>query len=159
MLKAQQLAPNFRLSTIDGKIVQLWDFRQRKNVVLVFAPDRAGELTHDILNSFKENLAEYRSANTVILFVISDFQQSELHVPGTDDFHILLDKEKQAARSYFGQENHEAGYGVFIIDRYGELWTQWQTLQSSELPSQKEIIDSINLIEMQCPECGISDWR
>ena len=40
--------------------------------------------------------------------------------------------------------------GVFVTDRYGDLFGQWMGKDADELPAPKEIIDTLNIIQMIC---------
>jgi hypothetical protein len=42
---------------------------------------------------------------------------------------------------------------VVIVDRFGEIWAAWEGGADHRLPSSKDVIEWLDFLEVQCPEC------
>lgn len=151
MLKTGELTPYFKLPSLDDEPYNLWDFRQRKNLVLVFLPSPEQEPVLHLMVGLRREYKAYRELSTEIMVLA--YQQAGPARGGDYPFAILLDTGGKAASRYLGSEAVTAGkFGVFVLDRYGELWQQWLCSDAADLPEQKELLDTLYLIERQCPE-------
>ncbi|MGH7837283.1 MAG: hypothetical protein ACREQC_05575 [Candidatus Binataceae bacterium] len=63
---------------------------------------------------------------------------------------------------YLGREALGPGgmvrQGVFVADRYGELYAQWIVEKDGELPRMSSILKALEQIEIACEECQPSTW-
>ncbi|HKF52283.1 MAG TPA: hypothetical protein VKB26_08215, partial [Candidatus Acidoferrales bacterium] len=48
--------------------------------------------------------------------------------------------------------------GVFVADRYGELYAKWIVEKDGELPRVTEILKALEQIEIACEECQPTTW-
>lgn len=151
MLKLRTSTPYFKLPTRDGTCFDLWQYRQRKNVVLIFLPDLSKDFLQATITKFEKNTSVYRNQNTEVLYIIYGYSQN--HFQLDTKFPRLLDQDSTVARLYLDSDLVSSRkLAVFVLDRYGELWNQWQQNNRSDMPPQKEILDTLYLIERQCPE-------
>ncbi len=104
-LKAGDPAPDFRLPSIDGREVSLKTFRGKKNIVLFFYPkDNTPGCTQEVC-SFRDELAQFKKKDTVILGISFD---------GLDS-HKKFSQKYQLTFPLLSDENREvaAAYGVY----------------------------------------------
>ncbi|HET6199256.1 MAG TPA: hypothetical protein VFD93_02870, partial [Candidatus Acidoferrales bacterium] len=63
---------------------------------------------------------------------------------------------------YLGTEalgpNGQVRQGVFVADRYGELYAQWIVEKDGELPRMSAILKALEQVEVACEECQVSVW-
>ncbi len=156
-ITAGDLIPSFSLPgvNVSGNIGP-WDYKQHKNLVLIFFHDRECTPCRRLLHELAENSEEYRQLNAEILAVAcTDLQelsklQSELDLP----FPLLSDPSAAVFASYeeWTKGSHPV-FGVFIADRWGALFTKTVGSDAEQLPGDSEIRDWLSFIEIQCPEC------
>lgn len=73
-------------------------------------------------------------------------------------FPVMSDDGGQVGKVYlegFAQENPVGA--IFITDRFGALRAEMVARTGADLPNQASILDWLNLIETECPECGPVD--
>lgn len=134
--------PNFTLPTPGGESVSLWDFRQRRPVVLFFCgkPDNLPE-------NLREYFPRYRSLGAEVLAIVSE-HPSEEPMP----FRILLDENGVVT-----ERLSKKVPSVALLDRFGELRARWEA-PWKDGPEHEEILEELVFVESECPECGVSEW-
>lgn len=158
MLEKGQMAPDFRLPTMDGGDLRLYACRHRKNVLLLFVPEFSDAVEAHVIIPIAERYVEVREVNAEVV-VVSATRPSGAKRLCDLPFPIAIDEGGEVASRYLGRRGFStARCGVFVVDRYGELWAQWPNVTPSEAPSPQELLDGLDLIELQCPECGVSHW-
>src|SRR5713226_4093564 len=75
---------------------------------------------------------------------------------------VAADMSGRSQRAYlgddaFGQAGQER-LGVFVADRYGELYAQWVAREEGGLPGVGEVLEWLGQIQLACEECGVSEW-
>jgi peroxiredoxin len=153
-LKEHELLPGFRLRSVDGDVIGPEHFRGKKSVVL-FLFDIGCDECGGFLEEAADRYADYEEANAVIIVVGNapegDLRQirDSLDLP----FVLLSDPEGVVLNEYSG------GLPTLLVaDRYGEIRIVGQLSDSGHLPDQNEILSQLQLIEIECPECGVPDW-
>ena len=147
-LKLKSMIPVFELMSVDGKTVNVWDYKGRKHMVLAFlAPDCP--LCTEFLQMIARAYHQYEEENAVFLPVIvgrreqAEALQDELHPP----YPILFDQHGKVAERYTDRLP-----AIFVADKFGQLYAEWIVRPGEELPTQKEILDVLDAIELECPE-------
>ncbi|MHB0871427.1 MAG: peroxiredoxin family protein [Chloroflexota bacterium] len=161
-LEMEKVVPDFVLPAVGGNQVSPRDFKQKSNLLIVYLDlQRCGKCI-DYLREFADNYHVYRELETEILAVspqsVSDLQ-SRVGTMGLP-FPLLSDEQGQVGQAYLGGQgvSNPVG-GVFVTDRFGALRAQMIAQVDNDLPNQQSILDWLNLIEMECPECGPADAR
>ena len=125
-LKVGQYAPDFTLSSHDGKEIRLRDFRG-KNVVLAYFPMAWTPVCTNQIPAYEERLSEFENENTQVLGISVD------HVPclqawaeslGGISFPILSDfwPHGKIAKQYgVLRENGTTERAIFVIDTKGVI--------------------------------------
>ncbi len=158
-LELENVVPDFILPAVGGNQVSPRDFKQKSNLVIVYLNlDRCSGCL-DYLRDLANNYHVYRDLETEIIAVspgaISNLQ-SKVGTLGMP-FPVLADEQGQVGQAYLGSQAGGAVGGVFVTDRFGALRTMLIVQGESDLPNQQTILDWLNLLEMECPECDPSD--
>jgi len=93
--------------------------------------------------------------NTVIIFSgePSDESSQEL-IRALSDRHSEIQDEEAEIIVCEDNELHRAA--ICIADRYGEVY--FSAFFSDTAPSAENVLEWLRYIEIQCPECGVSEW-
>jgi hypothetical protein len=160
MLRTRQLVPPLSIHSPDGRTIRAWDFKQKKNLVIAFL-DVDCALCADFLRQFAGRAADLREKETVALVVFLVPPPTVLADSLPKEIIAGCDISGYSARAYLGDDAFSANglvcRGVFVADRYGELFAQW-SLPDHEFPTVAEIFSSPDQIEMSCEECGTPAW-
>jgi peroxiredoxin len=160
MLRTRQLVPPLSLHTPDGRNVHVWDFKQKKNLLVVFL-DADCALCADFLRRLATQAARLRTSEAVVLAVFL-----EPPAPGFFDSHspeIIAgsDMSGRGVQAFLGDDALSsrglARRGVFVADRYGELFAQW-FLRDHEFPTIDEIFTWVEHAVIACDGCATPIW-
>jgi len=139
-LEIRTMIPPFELPSADGESVNVWQFKQQKNLVLVFLPSMSCPGCAEFVEKMDENCREYDEELAAVLVIVrSDRDAIALRSP----LAVLYDRDGRVTEQYAS-----SAPAVFVADRFGELQAEWQ----GRFPSQKEILDVVELINLECPE-------
>jgi peroxiredoxin len=161
-LKLQEVVPDFDLpSTKNGK-VGLWSYKQKLNMVLLFFHGRDCKGCIDLLQELARDYARYQDDEAEILAVTTmplDEARAladQLHLP----FPILSDPTGKTVERFTYLDEATGGPvpSLFVLDRFGAVYTQAIAEREDQLPSSDEVLEWLGLIEAQCPECGAPEW-
>jgi hypothetical protein len=160
MLRTRQLIPPLSLHAPDGRTIRAWDFKQKKNLVIAFL-DVDCALCADFLRQLAARAADLREKETVALAVFLAPPPAAVTDSLPKEIIAGCDMSGHGARAHLGDDAFSANglvrRGVFVADRYGELFAQWP-LAAHKFPALAEIFDSLDQIEMACEECSTALW-
>lgn len=155
-LEMERVIPDFTLPSVDGRQIGPGVYKQRANLVIAYLDlNRCGEC-EDFLRGLADDYQLYRADETEILAICPQpigelqMQAGTLRLP----FPVLSDEKGAVRDVYFSGEPGQPVAGVFITDRYGALRVQIISQNGTEIPVRHDILDWLDLIEMECPECG-----
>ena len=154
------LIRDFTLKSIQGKSVQISDYRGRANLVLVFT----GELTRlpgDFLNeAAREGRAFVEEEAAVIGIVACQDQNVQgLHTWAASPFLVLPDHGGRVHHRYGAVDrNGRPAPLIYITDRFGEIATVYPGFGGKELPSAEQVLKVLQFLNHQCPECEPPEW-
>ncbi len=158
-LELNSPVPVFELPSSLGRDIQSWEYKQRKNIVILFL-FLGDHRMREILQSFADNYDQYSSQNTEILAIMTGDQKEidrlkeELNLP----FPILSDISGTVTNKYTQIIDKCPLPSVFVIDKFGILYYQ-SILEENEFFKQDKIFEWLDFIEAQCPECTIPvEW-
>ena len=118
------MAPDFTLSSNDGRTISLADYKGKKNIILYFYPkDDTPGCTKEAC-TFRDDIAAFKTADTEILGVSTDTVKS--HQRFVDKFQLnfplLADSEKEVAKAYGALGlTGSAKRMTFLIDKNGVI--------------------------------------
>ena len=160
MLRNRQLVPPLTIHTPDGRTVRAWDYKQKKNLVIAFLDTDCGPC-EEFLRALVANAAELRDKAAVALIVF--LEQPARRVTDSLPPGIIVgsDMPGNSARAFLGEDAFASrGFvrgGVFVTDRYGELFAQW-TIERHKFPAIAEILAALDHVEIACDECSAPLW-
>jgi len=149
--------PNIAGMTLDGPRIHISDFRGRKNVVLIFSGRQSDGRIQELISALAVGYRDIQDENAEVVFVSAGGVKqtaSARHLP----FPVLLDDngEMHGAIGAIDSNGGESA-AVCIADRYGEVYFA-VSCSAARCPSAGDILDWLRFIEIQCPECGVSEW-
>lgn len=145
--------PDFRLESAEGRLVSPIDYKGRKNLVIIFFNPRNSE-DLQTLSAVRQRYHEFADANAEVLGVcsgsIEEFREcaNAMRFP----FPVLADVRREATCAYC-----VIGPMIFVSDRFGELRMQ-NDLTKDVDETLDEALSTLELVEIECPECGVSTW-
>lgn len=153
--------PALTLRTFDGHTVSAWDFKQRRNrVIAVLRAD--SPKSWEFLKQLVAHAADWKEKEAVGLVV---FQKVPLTgLPGVTPPEVIVgtDTTGSSIVRYLGAEaladDELQIQGVFVADRYGELYAKWIVEKNGNLPTISEIFKALEQIEIACEECQPTTW-
>ncbi|MGD8428011.1 MAG: peroxiredoxin [Balneolaceae bacterium] len=140
-------APDFTLQNTKGNKISLSDYRNDKNVVLLFFPLAfTGTCTEELCTT-RDNMKLYNSMNAEVLgisvdsfFVLKEFKKAQnLNFTLLSDFNKEVSKKYDVLYSdYYGMKG-VSKRSAFIIDRVGIIRYKEVLDDSGELPDFKSL--------------------
>ncbi len=151
-LPLRQLIPPVTARTADGRIIRAWDYKQKNNLLIAFLHADC-KPCGDWLARMAERTGDLSEHESVGLIVYSEPQTQSVETLAAP-FVAVTDPEGSSQRAFlghdaFGPEGLDR-VGVFVTDRYGELYGQWLAKDSSELPPPSEILKTLWQIQVAC---------
>ncbi len=130
MLNIGDLAPDFELSDQDGKTHKLSDYLGKKVVLYFYPKDNTPGCTKEACG-FRDNFAEYRKNDIVILGVSKDSEKSHSKFAEKYSlpFTLLSDTDTTVAQAYgvwglkkmMGREYYGMNRVTYVIDEEGKV--------------------------------------
>jgi peroxiredoxin len=159
MLPLRQLIPPLTARTPVGETVRAWDYKQKKSLLIAFLHAEC-----PLCQALAERLASRRGEliehDSVALLV--SLGAPRWGVSATPQLVLALDTNGRAARQYLGEDAlGSAGLaqvGIFVADRYGELFAQWQAREADKLPPVLEVFKWLAYTQIVCEECNTPQW-
>ena len=160
MLRNRQLVPPLTIHTPDGRTVRAWDYKQKKNLVIAFL-DTDCTPCEEFLRSLAASAAALREKETIALAVFLEQPPRRLADSLPPGIIVGSDMPANSARAFLGEDAFASrGFvrgGVFVTDRYGELFAQW-VIERHKFPAVSEILSALDHVEMACDECSTPLW-
>ncbi len=160
MLRLRQLIPPLTARGGNGQTIRAWDYKQKTNLLIAFLHGECPvcESFAGRVASKSSELAE--SEAVALLIAVNQPRWSLGPKPGVV---TACDTTGRAARDYLGPDAlGTAGLsrvGVFVADRYGELFAQWGAREADGLPPVAEVFKWLRYTQIVCEECTIPLWN
>jgi peroxiredoxin len=135
-------APDFTAKTADGKVIHLSDFKNKKNLVLVFYQGSFCSVCGHQLANIQENKSHFNAQDAVIIAVSADDQTHALNSLGEHGltFNVVPDPDKKLIKS-FGvsniSKNNIAWPSLFVVDKQGIVRLSFANREGQRLHSQE----------------------
>jgi hypothetical protein len=160
LLRKGQLIPPLSIHTSDERTVRAWDYKQKKNLVIAFL-DTDCAPCEEFLRALVTSAAALREEDAVALVVFLEQPPRRLTDSLPPGIIVGSDMPGNSARAFLGEDAFASrGFvrgGVFVTDRYGELFAQW-TIERHKFPAVAEILAALDHVEMACDECSTRLW-
>ena len=151
--------PGITLPDVDGSSVSLESYRGRKNLVVVFAGYEGGEGPIAGLLEELDARAEEFAAEVAQVLVVVPSRPSALGQRTRWAFPVLVDDDARIHRKVGATDAAgKAAPAVFVTDRFREIYAAYLAGPGSAPLGATEILDWLMFINIQCPECGVSEW-
>jgi hypothetical protein len=137
-MEALRTLPHVKLIMPDGQPRFLSDYRGLCSVVIVLA----GVGTQSLLHEMAQQPRQFHNADSQVIVIAPEANE----IPETP-FTVLIDEQARLKASL-------GPACVVIADRYGEMYTRY-----AECPSTAAVLDHLDYLELQCPECGHIEWQ
>lgn len=133
-----EVVTSFRLPDQAGEEVGLWQFKQRRPVVLVVW--QGGD--EPLLDGFARHHPDYRRLGAEVLAI------GPAAPPPGLPFPALLDTVGAAMDKLADRRP-----AILVLDSYGELFTRLQG-PSARNPDHGDLMEWVFFTQVQCEECG-----
>lgn len=157
-LESRKAIPIFELSLNKGKTINLWDFKQLKNLLIIFHHGSQCSICRNKLRKIAKVYSELRKLETEVLAVSTESLEKVKEQAKKDalPFHMLSDTSGKATAlyTYIDEARNGPFPSIFIADRYGELRKQEIANEADQLLSEQEFLSCLLLLEGGCPECS-----
>ncbi len=152
VLRTRQLIPPITARAADGAIVRAWDYKQKRNLVIVFVhADCANcEVWLVQLAARASDLSEREAVGLII------YSEAPLRAAENPPTPLIAaaDVTGHSQRTFLGRDAFAssglARVGAFVADRYGELHAQWIARDADELPDPDAILTALWQIQVAC---------
>jgi len=157
-LALRQIIPPLTARTPAGETVRAWDHKQKNNLVIAFLHSGCPRCEYFLekLAARALDLAE-REALALVIFAEPPASAS---LPA--QIIVAADMSGRSQRAYLGNDAFgpagQERVGVFVADRYGELYAQWVAREEDGLAGVGEVLEWLGQIQVACEECGVSHW-
>jgi hypothetical protein len=146
-------APGFQVETIAGETISLDDYRNRSNLVLLFANGVEGERLDDTVQAFATRRREYE-ANDAHVVVMTTSSAPE--VESTGPFPRVAADPGGEVRAHYSGLLPEAPQPddalVFVLDRFATPHVAFVTRDPADPALHAKIVSWLLGIELECPE-------
>jgi len=116
----------------------------------------------DLLRGFARDYPRYQEEEAEILAITTQptDKARSLAIRLSLPYPVLTDPTGEAVQKFTYLDPQTGGPvpSLFVVDRFGALYTQAIAEREDQLPSSDEVLDWLDLIEAQCPECGAPEW-
>jgi peroxiredoxin len=153
-LQPGQQLPVFRLPTVHGSKIDLTDFRQRRNVIVLLLGKDPNSAARQLLAALAQNHALFGEENTVILAVLAGTAAAALHLHQqlALPFALLVDAEQAVHQRVPGSRNPPVTPLVYILDRAGVVVASYADANAVAPPTADELLAWVRYLELRCPE-------
>ncbi|NWF86708.1 redoxin domain-containing protein [Candidatus Bathyarchaeota archaeon] len=154
----REVVPYLNLPSHKNNNVNLWDFKQRKNIVIIFHHGMACASCRNKLKKLAKVYNIMQSLETEVFGVSFNNTSETKKQTELDGISFLLlsdlDGETTERFTYVDKARNAPFPSVFITDRFGELRYQKIAREAEDLPGEEEILSWLLLIQTECPECS-----
>lgn len=149
----------FELMDAHGGFIHLSDFRGRANLIIIVSDDRPE--TSKLMEDIAVRYSEIKSSEAEVLAIVHTSLKSagEIKRKGNLPYLVLNDDEGCVHRKFGAVDSKGRDSGaVYITDRFGEVYGAYRTAGGEALPSFIDILNWLEFVNAQCPECEAPEW-
>lgn len=142
-LQLHEVVPFWTLPDKYGQEYNLAKRRGREHLLLLIL--QPGVNPQSFLHDLAAHAGAWRQMPAWGIVVVPDADVAG--TLGALPFLILIDETGKVRHRFLPDQ---AQAGVFVLDRYGQLYHQWLVTQVSDLPPADDITSWLEAISMQC---------
>ena len=160
-LQVRYQIPPLTLRTRAGRNVSAWDFKQTRNrVIALLRAD--SQAAWDFAAQIIAHSADWKEKDAVGLIVFPTAPLGNFPASLPPEVIAGTDETGKSIARYLGADalghNGLVRQGVFVADRYGELYAKWIIEKDGQMPAISEILKALEQIEIACEECSPTTW-
>jgi hypothetical protein len=161
-LQIRYQIPALTFRALDGRDVSAWDFKQKRNRVIAFLRADSPK-AWDFVKQVAAHAADWKEKEAVGLIVFEEAPRTGLPAALPPEIIAGTDATGGSIARFLGAGALVPGgglerQGVFVADRYGELYAKWVVGKNGDLPAISEILKALEQIEIACEECHPTTW-
>ncbi|MCC7450939.1 MAG: redoxin domain-containing protein [Anaerolineae bacterium] len=141
----------FALPSVNGREINLSDYRRYKNLVLFFHHGAACPVCQKVVQQLTADPDAYRQDRAVFVSISPD---TPAPLGPESDFVALRDTDNHAL-----QQQGFNNPSVIVTDRYGEIFAVWDGGATHDLPCLEDITEWLTFIENLCVDCTPQRWE
>jgi len=157
-LNLEEVVPHLDLPSNLGRNISLWDFKQRKNLVIFFHHGVGCSHCSKKLAELAKKYGEVNELDAEVLAISFDRldKLKEYAEKAQIPFPLLSDGDGEATERFTYKNESETTPlpSIFITDRFGALRYQKIAEEAGDLPNVEEVLSWLLLIQCECPECS-----
>lgn len=157
----RQQIPALTLRSLAGETVSVWDFKQKRNRLIALVSGNSPG-TRRFVRDIAAHAAEWREREAVALIVFPEAPPADLLGALPAEVIAGVDASGRSLGRYLGEDAFgPAGLerqGVFVADRYGEIYARWIIAKDGDFPGIPAIVKALEQIEIACEECQPTHW-
>jgi len=154
----EQPAPAFALPGGAGQTIRLWDYKQRKSLVIYFLnPDGALE---KVLTTLEADYPVYQAEGAQLLVILATDSQAvqklslslSLNYPLLADSNSLVHTRyiKLVYPQYDPAQPGPKPVALFVADRFGSIYRYATSTEPAKLPAREEVLEIIGFLNNLC---------
>ncbi len=156
IIDAGQMLPQFTLPAAGGRVVRLWEYKQREQIVLFILHGTECAECRRVLEDYAACYPAFREQETQLLALFPapleavERLQQELQLP----FPLLADAAGGTIRklTLWDEARNQPQPALLVADRYGALYASYMAEHEDEWPSPDLVLRDLEYIAIQCPE-------
>jgi hypothetical protein len=157
----RQQIPALTLRSLAGKTISAWDYKQKRNRVIALVSG-SSPVTQRFVREAVAHASDWKEKDTVTLIVFPEAPPADLIGALPPEVIAGVDANGRSMRRFLGEDAFgPAGLerqGVFVADRYGEIYARWIVGIEDAFPSIAAILKALEQIEIACEECQTAQW-
>ena len=151
MLTLRQLVPPLTARTPAGDTVRAWDYKQKKSLLIAFLHADC-PLCQALVARLASRNSEFVDRESVALLVTVD--PPCWGVEPSSHVVFASDTKGRHVQEYLGADAFGpkglARVAMFVTDRYGELYAQWEARDADGLPPLADALKWLAHTQMGC---------
>lgn len=163
MLQRRQMIPPVTARTAEGRVVQAWDWKQKRSLLIAFLHAECGEC-ETFLARLKQEAVRLAELEAIALVVLPGPPPARLADGLPPQVVLAADVGGRSQRAFLGKDavdtsrqSQATSVGVFVTDRFGELAAQW-CCGHDALPGLPDALGWLHQVQIACEECGSPHW-
>ena len=149
----------FELVSATGRTIHLSDFRGRANLVVIVddGQSESAKLISDAATQYPKIKDE--CAEVLAIVRMPRDQAAQMMQRLKLSFPVLVDEDGGIHRELgaVNAEGHDSA-AVYITDQFGEVFAVYRTREGQSLPNIADILNWLEFVNAQCPECEAPEW-
>lgn len=137
----------FTLPAADGQQIRFRDYRQRRNLVVIFHHGRSCAACRRLLQHVAAHHSQFQAQQATVLAIGPDqgARAQELIGELHEAMPVLIDPTgRTAARAGFQVP------ALLVADRWGEIWAAWEGGATHTLPEVEELEEWLTVVQCDC---------